>query len=242
RALPAAALAALAGLVGLGCLYCYDYYDYNPDYADDAFEENDSFASAYPLEAGRRLTEIDADGGVLSDSGFDDYFLTDHLEAGETLLVYCEFDNSYGDVDIDLFHPDETYAVGSASSTNDYELIRHDVTTAGEHYIYATLFNSTYNTYDLWYHRVPADESDLYEPNNARATESFPLAEAFWLSDTAVHDGWAVAHTSAVDEDWYELDVTGPGTVTVWCDFYHLHGDVDVYLYDALGADPLASS
>lgn len=231
--------AALGGLVGLGCLY---YSDYDWDYADDAFEENDYLASAYPLEAGRRLTEIDAGGGVLQDGDLDDYFQTEYLDAGDTLLVYCEFDNSYGDVDIDLFHPDESYAVGSASWTNDYELIRYDVPTAGEHYIYATLFNSADNTYDLWYHHVPAGGSDLYEPNDARVSESAPIAEGFWLSDTAVHDGWAVAHMFAVDEDWYELDVTGAGTVKVWCDFYDLHGDVDIYLYDDTGLNPLALS
>jgi hypothetical protein len=208
---------------------------------DDAFEPNDDFTFAYALDMGVRLTDISPEGGMLTPIDSADYYLTEEPgpAVGDTMLVYCEFDEAADDCDIYLYNPSHAQVASSAGATGDYEMIRHTVATSAipnRHYIRVKSDGAADVTYDLWYYQVPSDESDPYEPNDDWASSPPALAEATWLSDTIGEPGWGVAHRLATDGDWYELTVTTAGTLVVTCDFYHNLGDVDVFLHDSVGA------
>lgn len=210
------------------------------DTSDDIFEPNDDFLFAYSLPAGERLSDLDADGGILTGVDNVDYYKTTELAGGDTLLVYCDFEAGDGDVDLAAYDHARTELPVSPVTAAGLAYMRVDVGTlppgAQYYYFSVTLTGSTHSDYDLWYQNVPADETDAYEENNNRASQAYDVAEGSWLSDD---NGWAVAHKAA-DADWYALSIAADGTLEVTCEFYHRLGDVDVYLVDESG-DPIVA-
>lgn len=231
-------LAALlvGSLVGAGCAWFLP--------PDDYFESNDTLdeADANPRadlssDAGFRLTEIDSGGANLTYLDDYDYYKITLSADVDRILIACEFSVSYGDIDLYLYDASGT-EIGSSRSTADNEyLCYYDLVgdvPAGDYYVLAFLADGRQNTYDLWWHSVPSDGSDPYEPNEDSGSATALPAEGQWLSAPGQGGSWAVADGYVADQDWYSVTMpTGTDTIEIWCDFYHAFGDVDVHLYDS---------
>ncbi len=111
--------------------------------SDDAYEENDSLATAYEFnQEGTWLSELNGQG-VQAD---DDWFKLQAI-AGKILLVECRFSNDDGDIDIALYDSSGSRIDGAYSVTDD-ELIEVIVPSTGDYYIYV-FYGDTGNRYDL---------------------------------------------------------------------------------------------
>jgi len=192
---------------------------------DDWAEENDNFWSARWIDPGYY-------GGLKIVSYDEDWFRT-YLEPGDTIYISIKnFDHNIGDLQLELFHPDEYLMAYSYVSTPTYheEFISFTVQDRGEWRIRVyrvSGFDDVYYDLDLWIDKKDPTRDDPYEWNNHR-DEGYNLRrfEQTWLADI---NGPAVSG----DEDWYKIEVT-PGFHHLIVDlkFNNSHGNIDISIVD----------
>jgi len=201
---------------------------------EDVWEENDDFVAADANAdltgfEGRRLTEIDAGGGVISWDD-DDYFKVTAPAGATRLLVQCEFGHAWGDVDVQLYAGDQTFLAEATSADAD-ESIDFDLAADSAFYVYVSLYDGGQNAYDLWWCTVA--EVDPHEPDDSDA-DATPAVDEAWLSD----GGGPWPYADGLDEDWYLVTLaSGQDTVEVFCDFYEAFGDLEAELVSFDGVD-----
>lgn len=78
----------------------------------------------------------------------ENHFFAVELNEGDTLDVTMEFTHSEGDLDINLFDPEERRAA-SATSLDDDETVSMTATASGTHYINPYGFSGGPNSYEL---------------------------------------------------------------------------------------------
>jgi hypothetical protein len=205
--------------------------------ADDPYEENDDWATAWhPGENWARTWLSDINGlGIQAD---EDWYLIDVDMASQRIQVDCRFIHADGDIDIALYYDPFGAPLASSESPTDNELIDVAISGGGIYYIkvfyWDELIGGTGNTYDL---RWDDFTEDVYEENDTRGTAWHPGYnwERKWLSDI---DGSGIQ----ADDDWYRIDVDAASHgIQVDCQFTHADGDINVGLYDSTGT-LLASS
>lgn len=196
---------------------------------DDWAEENDDFWSAWWLGEGNF-------GGLMIVDYDQDWFQT-HLEPGDTIDVSIRFDHNIGDLQLELFHPDNYQVEGSYDSNPTYheEFLSFKVPSAEEPgewrirvYRVSGISDEVVN-YDLeiWINKKDPGRDDPYEWNNRR-DEAYYLGrdEQTWLTD--IH-GPAVSG----DDDWYVIEMTpGFNHLIVDLKFNNSHGNVDISIED----------
>ncbi len=197
---------------------------------DDAYEENDARTSAYDLSYDEQ-TWLSTIGGLGAQWDEDWYEL--YMTPGYTFLtVELTFDDTYGDLNLEVYDATGTFIIGSYSTTDD-EYIITNLPDDGTFYL--LVFNANNgNTYDLWWDDTRYD--DAYEENDYWST-AYDLSsyEDEWLSDI---DGFGIQW----DSDYFEIYVSsGESRLQVWLDFTDSEGDLDLQILDSDG-DNVASS
>lgn len=183
----------------------------------DRFEDNDTSSTAHALNASAEpsLTICSAD---------DDWYAIS-VAAGQTVSVVTSFTDAEGDVDLELYDPTGTRAIGSYG-VSDGESLALVADQTGTWMARVSLYQdegSTGNVYDL---SVTIDEScpaDQYEPNDlaSPAFASFGVSRYLSLCPS--------------DDDYYDIYLFTGETLTVTIEFSHAEGDLDMVLLDDAG-------
>jgi len=193
---------------------------------DDAYEENDTLATAYDFSNQEQtwLSNIAGLGRQID----QDWYRIDVTPGYENLVVDLQFNHAFGNLDLGVYDASGNL-VTSSNSTTDNESINTILSGSGTYYLLVNGFpGNTLNTYDLRWDDVLVD--DAYEENDTLAT-AYDLSnqEQTWLSNIA-------GLGRQIDQDWYRIDVTpGYENLVVDLQFDHALGDLDLFVYDASG-------
>lgn len=115
--------------------------------SDDDYEENDSRTTAYDLSNHERTWLNTISGyGVQAD---DDWYEIEVTPGYQRVQIDCQFTDSAGDIDIQLYDSSGTKLAYSSSVTDD-EWIEYDVSSGGTYYI-RVYYDNERNTYNLWW-------------------------------------------------------------------------------------------
>ena len=127
---------------------------------DDAYEENDSFTTAFDPGYDWEQTNLSSiDGlGLAND---DDWYAIEVKPGSENIVAELEFIDDNGDIDLELYDATGSLLTGSYSVT-DNESIDYAVANPGTYYLRVYPFSGSENTYDLWWDDVtPTAGADL---------------------------------------------------------------------------------
>jgi hypothetical protein len=191
---------------------------------DDAFEPNNTFATAKTL--GALTTPKTVNSLVLWDSA--DWFKFSTATDGTNLdSVSINFKDSAGDLDLYLYDVHGN-VVGQSTGTGDTETVSLARFAAGTYYVQVVGANGAVNpSYSLTIHPPPLD--DMYENNDTMATArnlgtltTLKTVNNLRLLDSA---------------DWYSFTTTSIGTVSdsVSISFLNSQGNLDLQLYNSTG-------
>ena len=208
----------------------------NPCSPDDGHEENDAAFNATPI----RLPpegEAEVRPDLILCPGDEDWFAVE-VPAGEALEARIKFDHDQGDLELELLDA-QLDLVDSSSGAGDGEIVRIEQVGA-DAVFYVRIYGSggAGADYQLEIRNpggVVVDCSDGgYEPNDDAAAATGLAAGS--------HPGLFVCNTQPPDEDWYAVDLLAGERLHARIDFDAADGDLDLYLYDAGGANELDSS
>jgi len=210
--------------------YCQDYTLWWDDIngvdfccTDDAYEDNETMATAYAIYEQSWISAIQDDL---------DYYEIYVTPGYHHMLVDCQFTDADGNIDIWLYDASGTSVCYSASST-DNEYIDCMVDPAGGTYYIRVSGQGFCNPYTLWWDDVyvpPVCVDDSYEDNDTRAT-------AAYINEMTTYP------LVQNDEDWFEITTTSNfNRILIDCQFIDADGDIDIGLYDASGVLLVASA
>jgi hypothetical protein len=191
--------------------------------SDDWMEDNDDFWSSWWVDPNFY--------GGLTIVGYDEDWFHLFLNLGDTIEVHVKnFENSIGNLELELYNPSNKWIKGSYSSTNEeyvqFKLRANDQPGNWRIRVYRVSGNSFEQVYydlDIW---VNKGREDPYEWNDV-PEEAYFLGndEQTWLSD--IH-GAALQGT----EDWYRIFIT-PGFEHLKVDvkYNYTEGNINIELY-----------
>lgn len=191
----------------------------------DIYENNDSFLSAYNLQALSGLTTFQ--GLDIDTSGDDDWFSFTTLGTGQgNSNISLSFEHALGDIDLLLYDASENF-ISVSNGTSNSENISLAGLAAGTYYIrvygYAGATNPNY-TLSI---NAPITD-DIYEDNDSQgqAANLGPVSGTLSLQNLVVRD-----------QDWFQFSLGADGQVgdQLQIDFLHSLGDVDLALYSPSG-------
>jgi hypothetical protein len=221
-------LRRLVLVLGISILFSSPFFMVVNARADDAYEENDTWDTAWhPVSTWARTWLSDINGlGIQAD---EDWYRIDVDPASVRLQVDCRFTHAEGDIDIELYDSSvPPVRVAISESADDDEFIDVTISSGGTYYI-RVFFSDVGNTYDLRWDDLT---EDAYEENDTLETAWHPGYnwERKYLANI---NGFGIQ----ADDDWYRIDVD-PGSVRVQvdCQFTHAEGDINIALYDSTGA------
>ncbi|MEW6358544.1 MAG: FG-GAP-like repeat-containing protein [Planctomycetota bacterium] len=209
--------------------------------AEDWAEPNDGSGTACDLGQ-VQLTNTYTGLTIDDDPAEEDWFQFEITNTGQPWhQVMIEFQNSQGDLDLEIYDNTVTFIAGSYGVT-DSETVSLDGLAAGIYYARIYGFaGATSPDYTLTIDAPGPIPEDWAEQDDTMATayDLRSLAGVNVFSDLTMDES---ANESAKD-DWFRFATQGTGTADheVRIDFLHREGDLDLYLYDASGA-LLASS
>lgn len=178
--------------------------------ADDAFEENDTAATAATVAAGSFPNLACND---------EDWFAVT-LAAPGSLSVKIDFRNATGDLDL------EVQNVGSSAGTGDQEKVEKTGLAAGTYKVRVFGYQGAKGAYTLTVAttgNAPAPTDDRFEQNDSRAAAATITAGAY-------------PGLRCEDDDWFKVVLAAPGTLAAKLDFRHAEGDIELEVTDASGA------
>ncbi len=194
---------------------------------DDAYENNDTLATAYDLSTKEIIWLSNINGlGIQADS---DWYKISVTAGYERVLIDCRFAHSSGDIDIQLYNASGSLLTSSRSLNNN-EFIDYKVSSSGIYYI-RVFYGNAGNTYDLWWDDLqPPVADDNYEENDTMATAyDLSNSETVWLSSI---NGYGIQG----DDDWYKIYITtGYERLLLNCNFTHTDGNIDIAVYNSAG-------
>ncbi len=193
---------------------------------DDSFEENDDLSSAALLES----VSITYDDLFLEKSESDYYYLV--LTNGDAVNVTISFNGSLGNLDMYLLDQNgEKIAESVSSSGNSEQLIY--VSSDNVFNLFIRVFAPSGGgisgvgiEYSLSILIFPGDDALEGSSNNDEMDRAYPLGEG-------VFENLIVRSTS---RDWYVVYLQQGELLTVSIYFQQSIGDIDLFLYDQVGA------
>ena len=223
---------------GLNANYSFSIFTPQSSIRSDAYESNDSFATATDLRTLEGIRTIE-DLSIHAAGDFDWFaFSTTSVGTSED-FASIQFSDAIGDLNLSLYDLNGNLLSQSQSSANE-ERISLAGFSAGRYILRISgsngfTVNPSYRlTIDAPSQSIPVD---AYEPNNS-------LPAAFDLriveGDSSVSN--ATVH-EAGNNDFYRFEIRSSGQPThfVEAQFAHSQGDLDLTLYNALGIE-IASS
>ena len=193
---------------------------------DDAYEQNDTIATAYNF-SNQEQTWLSNIAG-LGRQADQDWYRINVDQGYENLVVDLQFNHALGDLNLGVYDAAGNLVTSSTSTTNN-EFINTILPGSGTYYLRVDgATGNTFNTYDLRWDDVLVD--DAYEQNDTITTAyNFSNQEQTWLSNIAGFGRQA-------DQDWYRINVDqGYENLVVDLQFNHALGDLDLGVYDAAG-------
>lgn len=195
---------------------------------DDAFENNDTQASAFNLGA---LTSIRILNGLRMFDDADWYRFSTSQTAGATALVRLHFLTAEGDLNLELYDAAGT-RLAAGVGQDGQEVLALAGLAKGTYFLRVFgadgAWNGNYNLLINPPSATPGD--DAFEDNDTQAT-AFDLGTAVRTRTLS-----SLKMTDAADWFRFSLDVTGAasgGTATL--QFTRSQGDLDIALYDVSG-------
>jgi hypothetical protein len=164
-----------------------------PTCPPDAYETNDTLATAYSLPAGTRVRLSEVAGPARQ--GNDDWYRIDVPRPWMRIAATAEFSHAAGDIDLALHNPNGARVAASEGLT-DREVVTYDAPTAGPHYL-RLFYGNACNVYDLVVHLVALDSDgdglpDWWEERHfGGRTNAIATADADDDGMTAVEEFWA---------------------------------------------------
>ncbi len=201
---------------------------------DDAFENNDSLATAANLGT---VTSPKSYTNLSLNDGVDWYKFTMNGSGSFTDYVQANFSAAQGDVDLAIYNSAGILVRYSDSST-DSEFVSLNGLSNGTYYAVVYGFQGATNpSYSLTIDPAAANVADdSAEPNDnyLQATNLGVLTTTYSRKGLALQDL----------QDWYKFTMTGNGTSAsqVRLNFSHAAGDIDMILYSASGETLRAST
>ena len=200
----------------------------------DAYEPNDSLATAYDIRT-REQTWLTSINGIATADNDDWYEIT--VTSGyNRMIIDVTFTHANGNIDVDL-RDAAGNVLASETTTTDNEHLEFDVApTGGTHYIRVfPVGGAMCNSYDMWWDDIqppppPPPPDDPYEENDDIFT-AYDLASQKGVLLSTIN-GSGVAN----DDDFYRI-VLDPNAVEIQidCFFVDALGDVDLALWDPAG-------
>ncbi|MEZ5246287.1 MAG: pre-peptidase C-terminal domain-containing protein [Acidimicrobiales bacterium] len=189
---------------------------------DDAFEVNNSQATATPLTDGVSVSAIACD--IAGPTAYDVDWYSLPVQAGDTVTATAEFIHDGGDLTAILYDPSGLTQLGIGTSTTDNEVV---ASVAEEDGAYAVLVFGAGNEENEYTMTMSAScVDDALEDNDTRSTA------------TALANGSSQSGVQCpADDDWFSLDVAAGLDVTVDLAFVDAYGDLDVRLFDPSGSE-----
>jgi subtilisin family serine protease len=219
------AMVALGMLAALGGRAGAQRGDGSGGWPPDAFEPNETLETAVVIQPGTYSGNISGDPDR-------DYFAVD-LIGGDALLVFLEFEQDEGDLDLRILNDLGTPLTSGITSTDNEQVFWRGA--EGERYfVRVNGYLGAANDYVITFWALPNGgvplEDDFLEENDVAEVAS---AGSLAVSKTRL---------SLLDEDWFRLDLQEHDSVTASLDFIHRIGDIDVGLVNAEGREVAAAT
>ena len=209
----------------------------------DVYEENDFATSASDLGIVRGLNEYSALS--IDQPGDDDWYRFSTVGAGN-VEVMIDFDASLGDVDLELFSPDDTSTpLTSSTGMDNSELVTWTSGTAGEEFLVRVygFAGATNPDYELSITGPVGDDvsPDEYEDNDTLATASrigdfranrtgaTEIQNLISVEDLTIHSD------SVIDQDWFAFQTQAEGISDSQVAIQSAQGDLTLALFDVDG-------
>lgn len=186
-----------------------------PPASDDAFEQNDTAATAAVVAPGvyRDLACNDEDWFAVT------------LAAPGALTVKLDLSNATGDLDLGVDGP--SGSVGRSEGTGDTEKVEAASLPAGTYKVRVHGYQGARGRYTLTVTAAsvtpPAPSDDRFEENDARAQAAVLAAGAY-------------PGLACNDDDWFKVTLAAEATLAIKLDFRHAEGDLDLEVTDGAGA------
>ena len=182
---------------------------------DDYFEENDDFSTAAEI-----YPNYYWDLWIVND---DEDWYNISLNVNDFIEVSIIFDHIEGDLQLELYNPNNNRRAWSDSNDND-EYLSFSVFMSGNWSI--RVFHEYGNTrvyyeLDIW---VNGGGDDQYEENDI-ATDAYNITsyEGFWIAGMQF------------DVDWFKFDIgEGVETLVVDLNYNDFEGDINIEVFDSL--------
>ena len=150
------------------------------------------------------------------------------LRYGDLLSCSIFFQHASGDLELALLAPDGNVVLEQTSGTDNETFSNYFITATGTYWLHVYGYSGATNTYAMELSRSTGStcNDDLMEPNDTMGT-------AHALSDGESSELFICAYNN----DWYGISVSAGERVRVSLSFINRDGDLDLELYDSLGAD-----
>lgn len=186
-----------------------------PPVTDDAFEQNDTAATAAAVAPGAYPNLACND---------EDWFAVTLASPG-ALMVKIDFSNAAGDLDLGVDGP--SGSVGKSEGTGNTEKVEVATLPAGTYKVRVFGYQGARGTYALTVTAStvtpPAPTDDRFEENDTRATAAVLAAGAY-------------PALACNDEDWFKVTLAAPSTLSAKLEFRHAEGDIELEVADGAGA------
>lgn len=187
---------------------------------DDSYEENDSIGDPYVL--GATETRLSQSLGLAIQKD-EDWYQFEVPENNVGLRVEAIFDDSRGDIDLELYDP-LGFPVAVRDSVSDNELLELNSPVPPGVYLVRIYGPNLGNEYDLYLN--PYIE-DIYEENDV-AAEAYDIN--LLLGSPLSNEGVPTQG----DEDWFSFNVSGDRPfILVELSYENLNGAIDFELLDS---------
>jgi hypothetical protein len=194
---------------------------------DDAFEQNDTFATARDL--GRLGAAATFDSLIMAD-GNDWYRFTTAAKGGASDDVSISFQNSQGNLNLELYNVTGQRLSSSSSTTADAEQVSLYGRAAGTYYVRVFgLAGATNPDYSLTINPPKKLVDDAFEENDSRLA----ARNLGTLTSEKIIPNLVMADS----HDWYKFAIASPGTSAnfVAINFQNSQGNLNLELYNSAG-------
>jgi len=193
-------------------------YDlYWTDKTEDAYEQNDTFDSAFDITAYRQTRLADTD---VPTQGDEDWYSFNVGEVDSILVIELVHEAADGEIYFELYDENQNLLIDDLSSDGT-KYLQYLLPSSGTFYL-RVFGDNAFNDYDLFWNALP---EDAFEENDT-------LADAEDISSVEGGDVNGVVF----DTDWFVIDPPyGVVSVDLTLDFVHAYGDTNISVYDRLG-------
>ena len=201
----------------------------------DAFEDNDTFETAYDAGTIPESGGYFVDGLSIDASNDDDYYrFSIASEADIDFMV--RFDHEKGDLDVELYDGAGNW-LDASTTVSDEETIFAEDMGAGDYVLRVFGYDGAVSPE----YSIAANvtlQTNTFDPDDYEKNESFAGAYDLGSIGSTGSNGFAVSNAnihSSSDEDYYKFKIGDDQNLVIETLFAHANGDLDIELLDSNG-------